>query len=253
MPEFQCSNCRYTSYLKVNVQKHVNKKKKCTDCEIVPNIIELKNIIISCDYCNKTISTKPNLSKHLKICKIKKIELERQLQEKEEQVQELEKKLAIAEGINKRPSIGTQNNFNNININLAPWNNPVIPKDIEKYYKEAVKKIFLAIPTLIKFIHFNADHPENHNICIRNARSKVAKVYNGKEWESMDEDLLIKSLINDYEATLEDYAEEKSLSYVNKMNAIKDRDTEEKVYDDLQVEVKRVIYDRNHMVRINKN
>ena len=68
----------------------------------------------------------------------------------------------------------------------------------------------------------------------------------------MDEDLLIKSLINDYEATLEDYAEEKSLSYVNKMNAIKDRDTEEKVYDDLQVEVKRVIYDRNHMVRIIK-
>ena len=34
------------------------------------------------------------------------------------------------------------------------------------------------------------------------------------------------------------------------MQQIKDRDTEEKVYDDLHNEVKRVIYDRNHMVKI---
>ena len=97
----------------------------------------------------------------------------------------LKEKLAISEALNKKPNtvIGTQN----ININLSPWNDPRLPDYVEKYYREAVKKIFLAVPTLIKYIHFNDEHPENHNICIKNARSGIAKVYNGKEWESMDE------------------------------------------------------------------
>ena len=59
-----------------------------------------------------------------------------------------------------------------------------------------------------------------------------------------------QSLINDYEHTLEDYAEENHPKYLEKMKEIKDRDSEEKVYDDLHNEVKRVIYDRNHMVKI---
>jgi hypothetical protein len=135
-------------------------------------------------------------------------------------------------------------------INLAPWNDPKLPIDVEKYYKEAVKKIFLAVPTLIKYIHFNADFPENHNICIKNGRSKTAKVYNGKEWETIDEDRLIRTLIDDYEHTLEDYAEDNNPNYLEKIKEIKDRDTDEKVYDDLHMEVKRVIYDRNYMVKI---
>ena len=36
------------------------------------------------------------------------------------------------------------------------------------------------------------------------------------------------------------------------MKKIKDRDSEEKIYDDLHTEVKRVIYDRNHMVKTKK-
>ena len=127
---------------------------------------------------------------------------------------------------------------------------PLLPDDVEKYYGEAVKKIFLAVPTLIKYIHFNIDHPENHNICIKNARSKTAKVYNGKEWETINEDDLINTLITDYEHTLEDFSDTKKLKYNEKMQQIKDRDTEEKVYDDLHNEVKRVIYDRNHMVKV---
>jgi hypothetical protein len=42
------------------------------------------------------------------------------------------------------------------------------------------------------------DLPENHNICIKNFRTKIAKVYNGKEWKTMD----------DYERQLEDWAED---------------------------------------------
>jgi hypothetical protein len=245
--EFKCSQCDYSSYNKHCVLKHLSKQTKCG--EGTPTLIE-KHIDIECDFCKKPFATKPNLNRHLKICKVKKSNLEKELIIEKEKNDKLEREVEILKALIKKPntSIGTQNN--NININLAPWNDPKLPEDVERYYRDAVKKIFLAVPTIIKYIHFNTAHPENHNICIKNARNKVAKVYNGKEWESIDEDILIRTLINDYEQTLEDYAEEKAPKYNEKMRVIKDRDSEEKVYDDLHTEVKRVIYDRNHMVKV---
>jgi hypothetical protein len=185
------------------------------------------------------------MKRHLKICKIKKIS-------QDDEIKKLKEELAIAKALAQKPTTSITNNNNNtqININLAPWNNPLLPSDVERYYRESVKKIFLAVPTLIKYIHFNTEHPENHNICIKNGRSKTAKVYNGKEWETIDEDQLIRTLIDDYEQTLEDYSEVKKLTFSKKYQEIKDRDGEDKVYDDLHNEVKRVIYDRNRMVKI---
>jgi hypothetical protein len=243
MPEYKCSICNYESDVKKNVLRHINKKIKCGEgmLEIVENIIEIK-----CEYCENTYTTRPILKKHLKTCKVKKHNLEKELALKNEENRVLKEKLAVAEALANKPTIGTQNN---INIQLSAWNNPTMPENIERYYKEAVRKIFLAIPTLIKQIHFNNKFPENHNISITNMRSGIAKVYNGKEWESMDEKEVINSLINDYENTLNDYALENNLAYNEKIQKIKDRDGANKVYDDLHTEVKRVIYDRNHMVK----
>ncbi len=238
---FECSLCGYISDTKKSVVRHLSRKIKCK--EGIPTILEIP-IKINCCHCIKEFTTFPNLKKHLKTCKIKKTNLE-------EEVKSLKEKLLVAEALIKKATTSiTNNNNTQININLAPWNNPLLPNDVEKYYRESVKKIFLAVPTLIKFIHFNTDHPENHNICIRNGRSKTAKVYNGKEWETIDEDQLIQTLIADYEQTLEDYSDTKNLSFTEKYQEIKDRDGEEKVYDDLHNEVKRVIYDRNHMIKI---
>ncbi len=238
--EFSCSICNYSSDVKKNVTRHLSRKNKCGEQNDIYVLIET-NVEYICEYCKKAFTLKKNLTRHLTICKTKKTNLE-------EENKKLKEELAIAKALAKKPS--TVNNNTQININLAPWNDPKLPVDVEKYYREAVKKIFLAVPTLIKSIHFNNDFPENHNICIKNGRSKTAKVYNGKEWETVDEDQLIRTLINDYEHTLEDYAEENNPKYLKQIKEIKDRDTEEKVYDDLHIEVKRVIYDRNHMIKI---
>lgn len=232
--EFSCSLCDYKSILKTNVKRHIKSKDICKEAKI----IEL-NVDIICDFCSKTYASMPNLNRHLKTCKTKKKNLEAENAK-------LKEENKILKALANKP---TTINNNQININLAPWNNPTLPENVEKYYKEAVKKIFLAIPTIIKQIHFNNDLPQNHNICIKNARSGLAKVYNGSEWETMDEKDVISSLINDYESTLEDYASENNPKYIEKMKKIKERDSEEKVYEDLQDEVKRVIYDRNHMVK----
>ncbi len=240
--EFKCSGCDYTNDTKKNVIRHINRKNKCGD-----GILDVIDVPINnnCEYCKKSFITKPSMKRHLKTCKVKKVS-------QDDEIKKLKEELAIAKALAQKPNTSITNNNTQININLAPWNDPKLPADVEKYYRESVKKIFLAVPTLIKCIHFNTDHPENHNICIKNGRSKTAKVYNGKEWETINEDQLIQTLINDYEQTLEDYSDTKKLTFTKKYQEIKDRDGEEKVYDDLHNEVKRVIYDRNHMVKIKK-
>jgi hypothetical protein len=242
--EFYCSVCNYNSGIKKSVERHINKKTKCGDGNL--EIVKIK-ADISCEFCKKSFATKPSLNRHIITCKVKKENLKLELSKVKIQLEESNKKLAVAEALAKKPSVNITNN--NINIQLSPWNDPRLPDDVEKYYKLAVKKVFLAIPTLINAIHFNEDHPENHNICIKNARNKTAKVYNGKEWETMDEDDLIRTLITDYEQTLEDYSDTKNLTYNEKIREIKDRDSEETVYDDLHNIVKRTLYDKNHMVK----
>jgi hypothetical protein len=73
--EFKCSLCDYSSDTRKNVIRHINKKIKCGDGEA--NIMLIK-IDISCEFCKKSITTKPNLIKHLKVCKVKKQNLEKE-------------------------------------------------------------------------------------------------------------------------------------------------------------------------------
>ncbi len=237
--EFKCSSCEYKSERKSNVKTHINKM-----CKNNASILEIP-IEINCDFCKKSFTTVPSMRRHLSTCKVKKFN-------QNEEITKLKEENKILKALAKKPTTINNITNNQINIVLAPWNDPKLPNNVEDYYRASVKKIFLAVPTLIKNIHFNVNHPENHNISITNARSKTAKVYNGKEWESIDEDTLIRTLITDYEQTLEDYSDTNELEYTEKINEIKDRDTEERVYDDLHNEVKRVIYDRNHMVKIKK-
>jgi hypothetical protein len=235
---FSCSSCGYASETRENVVRHLNKKNKCGDNPV----LEIINVDIECEFCNKKLSTKYSLSRHLNVCKVKKSNLEKELAIKDKKLAEMEKKLAIAEALAKKPTIGTQNN---IIVQLTPWNDPST-KNIEQYYKEAIKKLVLSIPTIIERVHFNDKLPENHNILIKNYRSKVAKVFNGQEWKTIDQDRLLDELVNTYEVDLENWAEENpdQQHYIDKYNKIKNRDGEENVINDVKTEVKRMIYDK---------
>ena len=143
------------------------------------------------------------------------------------------------------------NTTNNIIINITPYNDPNL-EGVEKYYLMALKKLFLSVPTIIEKIHFNTSIPENHNICITNYRSKVAKVFNGQEWKTMNEDAVITELVNTYETLLEDCAEDdtEKMKYIDRYKQIKRRDGETKVMNDIKDEVKKLIYDKRSMIKL---
>ncbi len=67
--KFNCSQCNYTTNYKKSMIGHINRKIKC-GAEIA-EIIEV-NSNIECEYCKITFTLMSNLTRHLKICKIKK-------------------------------------------------------------------------------------------------------------------------------------------------------------------------------------
>ncbi len=237
--KFKCSLCDYSSYNKLDVTRHLNRKIKCS--EGIPDI-QFIDKDIECEYCSKIFTLEPNLKRHLKICKIKKNNLE-------EEVRKLKEELAI-----EKASKGTVNNIaqqNILNINLTAYNDPNL-KGMEKYYLTAIKKAFMSVPYIIEKIHFNVSYPENQSMVIKNNRTKVVKVYDGEKWKSMDENSLIDEIINTYEQLLEDYAENDSerMGHIERYRKIKERDSEETVLKDLKDEVKKLMYDNRNMIKI---
>ena len=244
--EFKCSLCEYTSEIKSHVDRHIKNKNKCGND---PKIIEVP-VNIFCEYCEKAFATKPNMKRHLKTCKIRKSSLEEEVERLKLENEKLQEKLAQKTNVTINYH-STHNTNNNIIINITPYNDPNLD-GAEKYYLQAIKKLFMSIPTIIERIHFNSELPENHNILITNYRTKMAKAWTGTEWKTMDEDQLITELVNTYENLLEDWADGDSdkMKHIEKYKEIKERDGRIKVEKEIREEVKKLIYDKRGMIRI---
>jgi hypothetical protein len=240
--EFECSICGYKSDNKYNVTRHID--KKCINAYI--NEI---NIDITCDKCGKKYKTKGNLKKHLKKCKFYEDEKDKKIKELENKVEELNSKLSSSGNTIITNNIQNIQQQNNMIIQITPYNDPDM-EGLEKYYLMALKKVFLSVPTLIEKVHFNREYPQNFNICISNYRTKLAKVFNGEEWRTVDEDKLIEELLNTYESLLEGWAEddEDRMKYIEKYNDIKDKGNES--VKKIKEEIKNMIYDKRGMVKI---
>ncbi len=195
MVNFECPRCEYNTDQKTHMVNHIERKKMCKATKIDISLEEYREQIL-----DKTFSKIYKIMEENKILK--------------ERIKKLENDLV------KSTCTGNNNviNSNNIilNIQLTPYNDPKL-ENVEKYYKEAIKKVFLSVPTLIERIHFNEKLPENKNILISNFRTKVGKVFNGKKWETIDEDKLITELIDVNERALEEFANDnpEHKTYIN--------------------------------------
>jgi hypothetical protein len=158
--------------------------------------------------------------------------------------------IANTANISNTANITNNNVTNNIVIQITPYNHPNL-EDFERYYIHAIARITMSVPTLIKHIHFNKNKAENHSIIINNFRTKIAKVYDGHEWKTKDEDELIEELIDTYERLLEDwaYGDPEKMVHLNTYLEIKDRDGIDNVHNVLKKEIKKLIYDKRDMVK----
>ena len=263
MVEYLCHRCGYTTNKKSNIIHHLNRKKLCNPILADISIEEIKNhynletskitqnnsnsLICpsknlkktqknesskQCSYCCKEFSRIDNLNRHLKTCKIKKIELNKEKEEinllkiQQKKLEETVEKLLIECSNNKKISNKTTNNNNNhhntnSNNTTNNNNNTII---INNYGEEDTKYItkqfivdllknkpFKAIPEMIKYTHFNEEHPENQNIKITNKKEPYVKIMKDNKWELQDRKNTITDLIDKQHIKIKDPKVEKKI------------------------------------------
>ena len=215
-----------------NIEIDNNHKKHTINTILTPKTRQLtpkntenntKNISNKeCRYCCKEFSRVDSLTRHLKICKEKKKSNEQNKitlleKEKEELLKTVEK--LLIECSNKSNSTINSNNSNNTNSNNT--NNTII---INNYGDENTKYItkefivnllankpFKAIPEMIKYTHFNKEHPENQNIKITNKKEPYVKIMKDNKWEYQDRKNTITDLIDKQHIKISDESVEKKI------------------------------------------
>ena len=165
--------------------------------------------IFKCKKCKKTYSTNSNLHKHMKNCNHKDLRtysnqevdylLEKRLDEQQKQfndkLEDKEKMIfELTRQVEKLIEKVGNTTYNTYNIVINPFG-----KENTKYISgDYIRNLidsgpYNSIPKLLKYIHFNPDHKENHNIKIPNKKQPFAEIFNGNDWEYRDK----KSTIED--------------------------------------------------------
>ena len=162
--------------------------------------------VISCKYCDRAFNKRQSKSRHEKTCKYKNDYSKQEFNEKIAEVNAAskdalleEKDKIIAELKNQievlLTKVGNTTNNNTINININAFGKENMEYIKGGFIKELIARgPYSAIPKLLKEIHFNPDHSENHNVMIPNRKESYAKRYNGEKWELADKSLTLEDM-----------------------------------------------------------
>ncbi len=190
-----CKRCGYVGASKQSLKSHLIKKKECDatldDIErdiLIEELIkkEIKRHI--CEGCNRELSSRQNLYRHNKICKVdndksKIKKLENKIDEMDNLVKALIKKKET-KIINNNTNNGTI--YNIVIENINPKGEENLTYITEKKIRDIISKNSNMLSSLVEEVHFNIDHPENWNYYIPNIRTEKALVYRGERFKEED-------------------------------------------------------------------
>ena len=285
MVEYKCNTCGKIFKHKGTYLRHQNRKfpcsklnhlesqmnhKKSDTCEQKnenESFLESqekslnKKVIHVCNWCNKEFSTNSNMNRHIKsYCKVKKsneqekeliyTQLLQQLEEQNEQNKKLINENKQLKNNSKQTINNTINNTTH-NIKLVSFGDEdlnIIPEDI---IKQALNYGFKSVPVFTKYLHFNKNKPENHNIYINNMKNKFVMVYKKDDWNLTNQDDILGKLIDfktDFLADkFEEYKNDLPESTLRKFDRFLDEQYEDDVINDIKDELKLILYNNRKL------
>ena len=257
----------FDSKMNLNWKNENDSKLTPFDSKLTPFDSKLthneKNKEYVCSYCGNSYSKNCNMRRHEKKCKIK-IEKEKKDHEKDNEIKELIKnQKEMKEMVEKlllekcNTITNNSNNTNNITNNIININNygdedtKYITSDyILKLLKNKPAKV---ITELIKYTHFNTEHPENQNIKITNKKDSYIKVRKNDKWELQNKDETINDLIDRQQIHLMDEDLEKKIKNVcnssEKVNIERCSD----LYNEDDKEYMKRLYNESELIIINNS
>lgn len=197
LKRFFCKDCHCGFDTNQNYNFHLNTKKH-------KNRISNENINLHlCSICQKHFSYSSGLSRHRVKCILKdkdipKIDiLEAEVKELHKKNVELSKEVEDLKKYNNNTNIANQNNVTNNNIIINCFGNENLDYITDKVILHCMERIYGSIPLLIEKIHFDPEHPENHNVFIPNKKLSHAKIMNRKsEWQIVNKKDTIENMMD---------------------------------------------------------
>jgi hypothetical protein len=209
---FFCKNC-YCGFDRIkHYNSHLETKKH-------KNRISKEATLHLCSGCQKNFSHLSSLCRHRAKCKkveeIPKVDLETEIQELRKEIELLKNNKNTTNNIEKQiiekqNQNNIENQTNNI-ININCFGNENMDYITDKVILHCMSKIYGSIPLLIEKIHFDPEHPENHNVQIPNKKLPHAKIMNHKKkWEIVQKKDVIDTMIDNGYNLLDEKFQEKS-------------------------------------------
>jgi len=268
MLTYNCIECNYSSNIKCNWNRHLKSKKHLSNTDnSLPLMVKTqkdpkktqkdpektqKDPVFLCDYCDSNFSSYAHKRRHelhrckentsIMVNKIKTLERDKKKLEKK-----IEKILDKACTINNTTN-NTTNNINNTNNiiivnNYGTENTDYLTVDT---LTKLLNRPFDSIQDLIKMLHFNVEHPENHNIKITNKKEQYALVWVNKIWEVRKKKALIKDMVDKSYMLIDttyDTIDMPNKKYINFQNQ----------YDGGDNTIKEIIEEETELVIINES
>ena len=188
-----------------------------------------KTNLVFCS-CSKSFTTRSALYRHRKNCSVyidtkntkqsepheQTLQLLKENQEMREEMDELRKQVEMLLGKstkNTTNNIQTLNSIENQNVNIIV--NSFGHENIDHLTDQIICKLiktapFTSVPLLIEKIHFDPEHPENHNIKITNKKLNYAEIVRDNKWVTANKKKVIDDVIQkSYDLLDEKYTENK--------------------------------------------
>ena len=271
MKDFRCAICNYSTFISSNYYKHLRTlkhKRNFDNSQILKQNMVSKNDLttndhilttndhnlttndhnlttnenqsidgVVCNYCNKKLSTKGHLKRHIKkyCTEYKKIDSTKILESKIDNFNKLiklqeckhqkEKKELYKQMEMLLEKVGNTTNIQN-NITLNTYGKEDLSHISDNFKDEMLKVPYYMIPKMVEAVHFNQNKPENKNIVLPNKKENKIKVWSGDKWLWKNKDETLSALVDGKYYILESHFDEVSsnLSPFIKTNFLKFKD-----------------------------
>ena len=185
-----------------------------------------------CKYCNAIYAHKQGKYRHQSTCKFKNknlnlenseilenSELRAKLDAKDEVIRNLQQQVEL---LLTKVGNTTTNTFNIVlNAFGKEKTDYISGSTIKQLIKNGPVK---SIPRLLKHIHFDPEHEENHNVKITNKKESLAQVFNGQIWEYVDKKETISSMTDKAYDLINEHYEPGSNKYMDEFQDKYDED-----------------------------
>jgi len=266
MVSYNCECCLFCSKQKNDYNRHLKSKKhlRNTTDSLIPMVKSQKEPQKSqkepqksqkeptflCDFCESKFLTYASKRRHeIHRCKENTSIMTNKIKTLEKEKKKLEKQI-----VKMMDKVGTINNTTN---NIIVVNN--YGKENTDYLTvEKIKKLlnrpYDSIQELIKMLHFNTEHPENHNVKITNKKEPYALVWNDPIWELRKKKSVVKDIVDKGYMmidTTHDTIDETNTKYIKFQDNFEDDTTN--IKDKIEEETEIVIINETKKLESNNN